>query len=287
MIKIRKISFVIASVGRASLINTVNALLGAVDREAEIICIFPPGCQFQWEPKQSERISIKIFIGPRRGQVRQRVYGIRKATGDYVIQMDDDQLINHRSLTDLLVYAETLGPGNVIAPWQIPCDFNANEVGFEKSMSNAVRNFKHWICGARLGAAKAGQLTKAGVGYWFPKRDDLPAIVETEWLPGGMVGSFRNDTNQYDYYPFSGRAYSEDLIQSWLWREKGCRLHLITTCSVENKSECVKLCMSDIIGEYRAKGYLVGLMGGSRFRLLAWFVLSFLGQQLRRINSCR
>jgi hypothetical protein len=67
-----------------------------------------------------------------------------------------------------------------------------------------------------------------------------------------------------------GKALTEDLVHSVLWREKGVRLWVIpqavcatTVVAMEYNATCIS-------AREKAHGYVISLMGGSLWRLRLW-----------------
>ena len=59
-------------------------------------------------------------------------------------------------------------------------------------------------------------LTNFGVDPSFMKSD----LIETDWLPGGCILHLKNNLVMFDYYPFKGKAFCEDLIHSHFLKKK-------------------------------------------------------------------
>jgi hypothetical protein len=97
-------------------------------------------------------------------------------------------------------------------------------------------------------------------------------LFEVEWLPGGCVLARTKDLVVDDYYPFAGKAFSEDVIHSLRWREKGVRLFVAPNIAVSTNITALPLTFSEIRSDYYARKYIVSLMGGSVVRCLCWFV---------------
>ena len=107
-----------------------------------------------------------------------------------------------------------------------------------------------------------GTIGLSGVGFGVDSQVINKRTCDVEWLPGGCVMYRRENLVLDDFYPFKGKAYGEDLIHSFLLREKGCKL------MVDSKAHCYveKIQSSSyspieffkyLASDYRARKYFV------------------------------
>ncbi len=279
------ISVVIPTLGDISMGKTIESLnAGSIVPNEIIICI----------PKENiERVlnlrsisNVKIIKTDFRGQVYQRAQGLAIAKSIVVMQSDDDILFPENCLEVLLNSLLLKGAGNIIAP-SFKLKKNQEYATCRKNTINDLLRdlYATLICGARFGVRRYGTISKAGVGYGTLPHRDYVDLIESEWLPGGVTICFKTDLIQGDYYPFLGKAYSEDLIHSVLWRLRGFKLWVNQQVNVliDVSEESFKI--EELIARYKAHLYVAKLLGGNSFRTKLWFMCHFLKNSRKIIAS--
>ncbi len=282
------LSVVIATLGGEVLRPTLAMLNSGARVPAEILICVP----------QSEAAgvdtcghdNVRIVVTPNRGQVAQRAFGLQQAEQAYVMQMDDDILIEPESVQVLLDAARTLGKGAVVAPLFRHVSSGEYITRFRSGWNGFIDNlYLSAVCGAPWGERRMGKLTMAGMGYWIDRTRIGVAPFETEWIPGGCALCRREDLVLESYFPFPGKAFSEDLIHSLHWRRQGARLWAIPTASCSTEVAPAPFAWRHMVADYRAHLYVVRMMNGTAWRLRLWFVIQVAkqvaGQIRRRIGG--
>lgn len=273
-IKILPVSAVIATLGGPELEKTVAILRRGLYVPDEILVCVPAGMTI--EASVQEDSGLRILRTPCKGQVAQRAYGLAAARNLYVMQLDDDVHLTEHSLEQLFAELNALGPGNALAPLLRNCVTGQYLTRYTDDLIGLVKNLSASLLGgAPWGAARMGQIDPSGIPYAID-RDycDGASLVETQWLPGGCVICHRVDLVTHNYYPFAGKAYSEDVIHSVMWRRRGVRLWVAPNITVSTDVTGLPSTISDIYAEYRARAFVVKLIGGSLFRCRLWFVMA-------------
>ena len=205
------LSVVIATLGGEWLEKTLGILQKGLIRPNEILICIPKN----FTSKVSHLVSdiIKIIPTEVKGQVKQRAYGFTKVSQPIVLQLDDDILFEKDTLQILVQKLLLLGKGNVVGPVYFgkhsKLCIHALQSGFAKNL------FDYIICAAPWGKAKMGMVTSIGMSYGVDESICKKELFATHWLPGGCVLSFREDLILTDFFPFTGKAYCEDIFHSY------------------------------------------------------------------------
>lgn len=265
------VSVVIASLGGEKLINVISKLNQGNGVPSEII-VSVPGELFQGVADMLQRDNVMVIKSECRGQVIQRSIGLKMASNPYVLQMDDDVIFENSALKLLVENLITKGKKNIIAP------LFKLQLGGENSTKSSygakgflLNCYYYLICGALFGKARYGTISPAGIGFGILMEKNTNMNVESEWLPGGAVICHKEDLIFDNYYPFAGKAYSEDLIHSVLWRQNNNKMW--TNCSAIAFIEITNESMGwkDLLARLRAHIYVAKMVKGSPWRSYLWF----------------
>jgi GT2 family glycosyltransferase len=273
------LSVVIATLGGQSLWDTLSYLNNGDKIPFEIlVCIPEESFLFIEKPPQG---NVKIVKTPCRGQVAQRAYGLRRVCQPFVLQLDDDIVLSPDDLQLLLKTLRQLGPGHALAPLFRLLPTGQNAIEYRLGASGWLQSFyAFFICGAPWGTKKMGVISSAGIGYGVDRKYCGDDIFETQWLPGACVLCHREDVITEDYYPFAGKAYTEDLVHSVLWRQKGVRLWVHPDAYCGHLVVSMPFSLRSANEVLRAHGYVVKLIGGKMWQLKLWYIINVLKQAL-------
>lgn len=265
------ISVVIATLGGEVLKNTITHLNRGTGVPAEILICIPES-----DAANADCVSavanVHVIKTPVRGQVAQRAVGLAKAKCPYVMQFDDDVILPPETLRGMFDVLRVLGLGNVVAPF-----FRVQPTGMDGTRyDEGLRGFAKscyytLICGAGFGRARLGRIAFSGIGFGVPMSPGSERVVESEWLPGGVALCYKENLIKDDYYPFPGKAFSEDLIHSILWRKRGCRLWTALDVSAMVDVSIESFEWNSVFGRYRAHAYVAKLIDGNVWRTRLWF----------------
>ena len=105
--------------------------------------------------------------------------------------------------------------------------------------------------------------------------------VEVEWLPGGVQALKKTLFPKKNYYPFSGKAFCEDLFLSHIYETNGVRM-FVAPIKVYTKVERIPFRVLDLFSDFRARLRFVISTRRSLFRMLIWYfsliILNLLGR---------
>jgi glycosyltransferase involved in cell wall biosynthesis len=213
-----RVSVVIATLGGAALARTIEQLNRGTVVPAEILICIPEA--------EASRVSslnvanVRVVVTPCRGQVAQRAYGFSQVTSPWVLQVDDDIFLEPDCLEKLLgcltgLRLAAVGPTMVDFQTGQPSRFMRPRAG-----SFANRLLFRVVNGAD--GYQPGRISKSGVNMALA--DDGRPPYEVDWLPGGCMLHARENLVLKAFYPFPGKAYSEDLFHGALLHQRGVRL---------------------------------------------------------------
>ncbi|MBV9988354.1 MAG: glycosyltransferase family 2 protein [Chitinophagaceae bacterium] len=261
-----KLSAVIATLGGDWLEKTISVLLSQSLPPAEILICIPEDHAHKVQKFSDDRV--RIVATKVKGQVRQRAVGLAEARHPLALQVDDDIIFDEHTLERLAAYLLELGPKNVIGPVLYGLHTRACIHRLPTGLRGLPKNiFDYMICAAPWGRAKMGVVTKIGLNYGVDDRFCDTDLKKTQWLSGGCVLSFREDLVLEDFFPFSGKAYCEDVIHSFYRTRMGITSWVATRIKVfidEPEPEFSRNIVDKVIDIRR---YLLKLTGGPAWRL--------------------
>ena len=264
------VSVVIATLGGDVLKKTVAHLNQGQGWPAEILICIPES-----DATNADCIAaienVHVIKTPCRGQVAQRAVGLGMAAHPYVMQLDDDVILPSDTLKVLYETVLAKGSGNVVAPFLRVQTTGDECTRYNGGLFGFLRNcHASWICGAKFGKKRFGKIFSSGIAFGVVMSSYDARIIESEWLPGGVALCHKADLITHDYYPFSGKAFSEDLIHSILWRKQGCQLWTVLDVSAMIDVTIESFDWKSVMGRYTAHAYVAQMVGGSVWRTRLW-----------------
>jgi hypothetical protein len=264
------ISVVIATLGGDVLKNTIAHLNQGEGVPAEIMICIPED-----EADNADCVTaisnVHVIKTLCRGQVAQRAVGLAMATQPYVMQFDDDVILPPVTLKVLYETLLAKGRENVVAPFFRLHPTGEEGTRYTEGLIGLLRNcHASLVCGSQFGIKRLGKISSSGIGFGVPMSAGDQRVVESEWLPGGIALCHKADLITYDYYPFPGKAFSEDLIHSILWRKQGCHLWTVLDVSAMIDVTIESFVWKSVMGRYRAYAYVAELAGGSVWYTRLW-----------------
>jgi hypothetical protein len=231
-----KISIVIPSLGNESLATTLNCIYLSNIIIYEVIIIIPYNFKINFNiNKFNDKINIKIIYTEAIGQVLQRIEGFKLANGDYILQLDDDVEFNEFMIFELYNTLKLKGQA-CVSPLFVD-KLNSKSVYLRSfCIYNKLFNILFYF----NNKVNEGKIAKNGIPYGVITENKL---IEADWLPGGCVLHLKKNLILFNYFPFKGKAYMEDLFHSYYLKKMNLQLivNSYIKCLIINpESELVK-----------------------------------------------
>ncbi len=170
---------------------------------------------------------IKIVNSRFKHQVKQRIICYKKIKTKYTLLLDDDVNFNKNFIMNLLKIKIEKGNNSVIGP------IYYNYKNFEKihkidlNFKNIIKRFiQAIILGIPFSKKRMGKISKAGTCYGVDPDYMDEDCMKVDWIPGGCMIMSTNKLIHKNYFNIKGKAYCEDLIQSYLLRKKKLTLYI-------------------------------------------------------------
>jgi len=278
------ISVVIATLGGATLANTVQMLNQGSVVPAEILVCIPQ----QEAPRVAglNFANMRLLITDCRGQVAQRVQGFRAASSPLVLQIDDDMMPAPDCLFRLRQTLLAHGRFCALAPALV--DRATGFSAYRKPVTRPwVLRLYYWLMNGDEGYVP-GRIDRAGNAVGVDA-DSVAAqqVVPAEWLAGGCVLHYKDNLLLENYFPFPGKAYGEDVIHSHLLQSRGIELFVDTgaRCAFDlvfASSMDLGDFLKNLRGDWRARRYAMTLRGRASPRMVFIYLICIAGYLARK-----
>ena len=266
------LSVVIATLGGDSLKRTIESLNSGTIVPDEIVICIPMN-----EASRAEKFhapNLKILKTTVRGQVAQRAAGFANVKNSFVMQLDDDMIVHYRCIEHLLCNVQ-LEKRMAVAP--VLVDFETGLSAYRTPPKNAYfSSLYYWMQNGAAGYQPGSVYlsgTPEGVDPWSQDQ----SLIEVQWLAGGCVMHRRENLILENFYPFSGKAFYEDIIHSYHLRSNDIRLAIDpkAICSLEltpltNLSP--KEFIGSLISEFKVKKYYFQISSQHSYRIYFFYV---------------
>jgi GT2 family glycosyltransferase len=268
-----KISIVIPTIGNRSLEKTLNSIINSSIGVEEIILSLPPNSQFDIS-NLNNYSNLKLHISSLKGQVAQRIEGFKIAKNDLIVQLDDD-IVLEKTCLELMFEFMIKNNNSCIAPHFYNIESNIsiyvslNQV--KHKVFNQIKNGKN--------ISIYGEITNSGFES-YPVINQLETPFKTGWIPGGCVMHHRKNIVLENYFPFQGKAYSEDLFHSIELKNKNVELFYHPNAKayldVDNNKLSFKHLKKFILDDMRIRKKLVRDNNLNIFRMYTVYVIKFI-----------
>jgi len=277
------LSVVVTTLGNHSLIETIESVNKSSIIPMEIlICI--PRSRLNLLEEISFKHNVRIITAPLFSQVEQRILGFRHAKGAFVLQLDDDIVLRENCI-ELLIKAMQNSSLDKIAVGPNMLDkITGKSLHSRPNWPKPFKYLYHFLTGGYSGSRLNLLSSNAS------KNVGKHQIYNVDWLAGGCVLHKRENLILDSFYPFSGKAYCEDLIHSHYLSCNGVILciNLDSCCEVDYFSPA-DLSFRDywklISSESKARLFYFKLINKNLFFIYFYYFFEFLFYLIKNCNK--
>jgi len=279
------VSVVIATLGGKQLDKTIELLnQGTITPREILICIPIEEARF----KTFNYKNVTVVETKCRGQVGQRAIGFELATGKFVLQLDDDMHLAKDCVENLLNVINSEGGKVAVAPSLI---IESTGISFyQRPKKTILFKFYYWLLNG-ISGHQPGKITMAGTNVGIDPEYIEDDIVEVEWVPGGCLLHRRDNLIFGNFYPFRGKAYSEDLYHSYYLKQNKVKLKICTLaqCFLDDDLVVYNFSIYDFLSfiksDIKARVGLVRLSKKSIIRMYIYYTFVILRYFSTQIKS--
>jgi hypothetical protein len=276
------ISVVIPTLGDNSLLNTINILnSGSIVPKEILVCI--PGELIE-KVQDLPFKNTKIIQTDSYGQVYQRIQGFMASTCDFVLQLDDDIILDNNCLKTMADTLMNLDLKSAVCPI-----YFSNTLNFENILinhlfyqnlvnpTNIYRKIINKIIHGKM-ILKDGDITSSSVNIHFDPTNKNNNHYEVNWLPGGCVLHRRANLYLNNYFIYKGKAFCEDIIHSHLLKSNDIKLYVsrYSYCVLDFENETNNLSFKNkikyIYDEFKSRLLFTKISNASYLRLFIFYI---------------
>lgn len=276
------VSVVIPTLGGNHIYQTINTLNNGSLVPNEILICIPS--DLSYKVKCLDYKNVRIIETDRYGQVYQRIQGFINAINELVLQLDDDIFLDKYCLEKMSIAFFDLNDKKIaVCPVYFDGSFEDKNLLIKNSFyqnlvspKNVYQKIKNFLIHGNT-SFKDGVVTQASVNIHFDPSNKNEKYYNVDWLPGGCVLHYKENLYLENYFIFSGKAYCEDIIHSFLLRQNGINLYVsnYSFCSIDlgnelvNRSDFEKI--KYIWSEFRARLLYSKLSKSSIIKLILFY----------------
>jgi glycosyltransferase involved in cell wall biosynthesis len=272
------VTVVIPTLGGETLAETIDCLNSGSVIPYEILICIPEDYFSRVESLSSE--NIKIIRTQCKGQVAQRSEGFKKAKCEYVLQLDDDMIVEKNCIKYLLAAIKLHGPSVAVAPSLVNI-ITGDSVYKKIDKSPMLESIIYWLMNGSSGY-QPGKIDRSGTPIGVDAKNSDTELLDIEWLAGGCIIHRKENLLVSNFYPFKGKAFGEDVIHSILIKDKGIKLLIETkaSCSLEiipSSNYSLKEFLANIRADYKVRRYYLALISRKSIRIYLYYLLCIVG----------
>lgn len=245
------ISIVIPTIGNRDLLSTLVSIEESSIRVDEIIISIPNNVKL-YDKSFKMFNNVRVINSDNKGQVVQRIEGFKSTKNEIVVQMDDDIILEKKCLELMYQQIKKNKKSAISAHFH---DIVSKKSIYSKEGNSRFSNFfflselnyfKNKFASKIYNKIKNGNtieqngdISKSGFET-YPDMQKHSEPFITGWIPGGCVMHHKSNLVLYNFFPFSGKAYCEDLYHSIALKKNNIKLYYHPNAKAYLKIESVK-----------------------------------------------
>jgi len=275
------ISVVIPSIGTRDLTQTIKFLNSSSIKIDEIIISVPNDIEIELFQKFS---NIIIHKSKYKGQVAQRIEGFKIAKNKFIVQMDDDIILEKNCLEIMRNFIKN--------NHHIAISAHFHNIISKKSLYSKVdnRSFSNFFSLSELNyfynkikmgnkSYLNGDISISGFET-YPNFQNHKEPFVSGYIPGGCVMHLRKNLILSNFFPFQGKAYCEDLFHSIALKQNNIKLYYHPDAKVflelEDIKSNFKMFIKHLKADFAIRKNLVQQNKFSKSRMLLVYLIKLL-----------
>jgi glycosyltransferase involved in cell wall biosynthesis len=263
---LKKVSVVIATLGESTLKLTIDSLNSGTLKPSEILVCVPHVGNIKLDISKFD--NVKVVECCCFGQVLQRIEGFKLVKHELVMQIDSDIQVDVNCLENLVRAMDCLPDKSSISPYPEIIYYSAQNKGFSYFLFKKCLAYK-WKDNAIGKIKRSCKITN-------PYKNREENLSKTEWV-NGIAMHRRGNLILDNYYPFTGKAYYEDVIHSIMLRRLGISLWVCQNAKIKHLGDALseyatpKECLRYFKKILLIRFHILNINGGSLlWMLLVW-----------------
>ena len=275
------ISVVIPSIGTRDLTQTIKFINSSSIKIDEIIISVPNDIEIELFQKFS---NIIIHKSKYKGQVAQRIEGFKIAKNKFIVQMDDDIILEKNCLEIMRNFIKN--------NHHIAISAHFHNIISKKSIYSKVdnRSFSNFFSLSKLNyfynkikmgnkSYLNGDISISGFET-YPNFQNHKEPFVSGCIPGGCVMHLRKNLILSNFFPFQGKAYCEDLFHSIALKQNNIKLYYHPDAKVflelEDIKSNFKMFIKHLKADFAIRKNLVQQNKFSKSRMLLVYLIKLL-----------
>ncbi|MAK12364.1 MAG: hypothetical protein CMI73_01640 [Candidatus Pelagibacter sp.] len=286
-------SIIIASVGRQSLLSVLKCLNDSTRLPKEVIICLPQQDKYEIDINSlnstNSKFEIKIIKSHEKSQTIQRLQAFKNISCEFLMQMDDDLFFEKNFLEKMILKYNILlkqysGSNICLAPLYrfLKNKKPVHTYGFKfrnntiKLIYNLYFKIFHKL---PFGNKKLGKVSCNSIPFGVYFSSEKIDFVKTEWLAGGCILMNSDSFTNYNHHPLMGKAYTEDIISSFLRIKEKKAKHFVslnTDIFIEDYDKFADIEVNffkDTIREFKSRLLYVKITKGNYLYFFFWYFL--------------
>ena len=239
--------------------------------------------------KNNLKFELKIIKINTKSQTAQRLEAFRNIKNKFFMQMDDDlqfetNFFEKMAVNYLKLTKENANQNICLAPLYrfIKDKKPVHTYGF-KFKNNTIKlvyNLYFLIFHALpFGNKKLGRVSCNSIPFGVHFSSEKINFVATDWLPGGCILMNKESFTDYNHHPLEGKAYTEDIISSYLRIKEHKAKHFVslnTNIYIENYNKFADVEVNffkDLFREFKSRLLYVKTVKASYVYFFIWYFL--------------